>query len=86
MASKKWTDDEVKAEIREAVKIVNEDRERATYAQLHERYGKKDDDNSSDSGNGDGSKTPPRKEGDPESDLDKSEQKRSLFWGDQLNE
>jgi hypothetical protein len=86
MTNRKWTDDEVKAEIREAVRIVTEDREKATYATLHEKYGNKDAPNPDDSKDGDKSKSPPRKEGEPEPDLDRSKQKRSLFWGDQLNE
>lgn len=80
--AKKWTDEEVSAEIKEAVRIVNEDRERASYAQLHEKYGKSASDDSGgsgDSSNGDG-KAPPKKEGEAEPDLAKG--KRSLWWGE----
>jgi hypothetical protein len=83
VATKKWTDEEVQAEIQAAVKIVAEDREKAEYARLHERYGKapESDGDPGNSGDGDGSKAPPRKEGDPDPNLDPSP-KRSLWWGE----
>jgi len=82
--AKKWTDEEVQAEIREAVKIVSEDRERARYAQLHEKYGKGSGDGSgdSDSGNNGDGKTPPKKDGEPEPDLDGGGKRKSLWWGE----
>lgn len=88
MTAKKWTDEEVQAEIKNAVRIVTEDRERASYAQLHEKYGKEasGDPSGSDGGsNGDG-KTPPKKEGETESDLEGSGKKRSLWWGEMSDE
>jgi hypothetical protein len=70
---KEWTDEEVQAEIAEAVRIVNEDRERATYKSLHERYGKESTDPPG---------TPPKKEeGDPKPEGDKKKS-RSLYWGE----
>jgi hypothetical protein len=83
VATKKWTDEEVQAEIQAAVKIVAEDREKAEYARLHERYGKapEGDGGSGSSGDGDGSKAPPKKEGEPEPNLDGGK-KRSLWWGE----
>ena len=81
--AKKWTDEEVQEEIKNAVKIVQEDRERADYARLHERYGKapEGDSGSGDSSNGDGKKAPPTKEGETEPPVE-SGGKRSLWWGD----
>lgn len=79
---KKWTDEEVQQEIKDAVRIVNEDREKASYAQLHEKYGKpaSDDSGGSDGGSGSDDKTPPKKEGETDPDLGKS--KKSLWWGE----
>ena len=85
--AKKWTDDEVEAEIKRAVQIVSEDRERATYASLHEKYGKSgsgDPSGSGDDPNGDG-KDPKKGEGDPEPDLDAGK-RRSLWWGEVSDE
>lgn len=65
-----WTDDDVKAEIREAVRIVHEDRQRATYAELHERFGDKPRDP-------DDPKPPPK-----EPTLDDVKPKRSIWWGE----
>lgn len=78
--AKEWTDEEVQAEIREAVRIVNEDRERATYKQLHERYGQKD--GSKDKPE-DGKQPPPPKDdgGEPP-----AKKRRSLWWGDRLED
>ena len=76
MASKEWTDEEVQAEIKEAVRIVNEDRERATYAQLHERYGEKPKSDPKDG-------PPPPKNDDP---TPTEKKRRSLWWGDRLDD
>jgi len=76
MATKReWTDEEVQAEIAAAVKIVAEDKERAQYLALHERFGAKPDDSNQDPG-----KTPPPAKDDPKPD-DKPK-KRSLWWGE----
>jgi hypothetical protein len=72
MTRKEWTDDEVQAEIREAVRIVNEDRERATYKSLHERYGKESTDPPG---------TPPKKEGDADPP-EGNKKSKSLYWGE----
>jgi len=77
MPKREWTDDEVKAEIAAAVKIVAEDRERATYAELHGKYGAPV--NPEDKGDG---KTPP-----PAKDKeDDKPPKTSLWWGKQEGE
>lgn len=77
--AKEWTDEEVTAEIREAVRIVNEDRERATYAQLHERYGQKPPPEGDPK---DGKNTPP-----PKTDgTEPPKKRRSIWWGDRLDE
>lgn len=75
MARKEWTDEEVQAEIREAVRIVHEDRERQTYQQLHERYGQKP--SGSDKPE-DGKTPPPAKDdaGEP------PKKRRSIYWGE----
>jgi len=71
---REWTDDEVKAEIAAAVRIVAEDRERAEYTRLHEKY--KPDPDTDPAGNG---KTPPpKKDGD---DGEPPKPKRGLWWG-----
>lgn len=81
--ARKWTDEEVQKEIRDAVAIVAQDRERAQYLALHERYGSKDD-----SGKGDppkdGPTPPPAKDGDPPPEP--TEKKKSLWWGDALED
>ena len=75
MADKKeWTDDEVKAEIAAAIKIVNEDRERASYKSLHEKYG-------GEPPKPDGEKTPPKID-KPEGEGGKEPEKtKRIFWG-----
>jgi len=85
MPKKEWTDEEVKAEIAAAVKIVNDDREKAEYDRLHGKYGQSP---SGDSGNptGDGPAAPPKKEGEGESNVDPSAKKRGLWWGEALDE
>jgi hypothetical protein len=76
--AKEWTDEEVQAEIREAVRIVHEDRERATYQQLHERFGQKP----SPSGDPkDGKNPPPPKDG---GDQPPTQKRKSLWWGERL--
>lgn len=68
---KDWTDDEIKAAIKEAVDIVHEDRERAQYATLHERFGEKPPE-------GDGKNPPPpKKEEEPPPDPPAT---RSIWW------
>lgn len=79
MAKKEWTDEEVQAEIREAVRIVHEDRERATYQQLHERYGQKPPP----SGDPKDDKTPPPPKKDGE---EPPKKRRSIYWGERLEE
>lgn len=83
--ARKWTDEEVQAEIRAAVAIVTEDRERAQYAALHERFGKDPakDDPAKDPAK-DGPTPPPAKDGDPEPEP--TPVKRSLWWGDALGD
>lgn len=76
--TKKWTDEEVQAEIQAAVKIVAEDRERAEYARLHGKYGTESDNPNGDSGSDDG-KTPPKKEGETEPSVETG--RKSLWWG-----
>lgn len=68
---KSWTDDEVQAYLDEQVAIVRDDRDRAAYRTLHERFKDKPD------SQGDG-KTPPPDKGDPAP----GPKKRGLFWGD----
>ena len=79
--AREWTDEEVRAEIAEAVRIVREDQEKATYKSLHEKYGEKAEPPDGKKG---GKEPPPPKEdgGEP----DKPKGKRSLWWGDRLNE
>jgi hypothetical protein len=78
MMVRKWTDEEVQAEIKAAVAIVNEDRERATYQTLHERFGTNNDPGN-DSGNG-GPPAPPKKDAD--ADPEPTAPKKGLWWGD----
>lgn len=75
--AKEWTDDEVQAAIREAVRIVHEDRERATYKSLHERYGQdgKTDD-----------KTPPPPNNDDNQPPEPPKKKRTIWWPASDNE
>lgn len=74
MANKKeWTDEEVQAEIREAVRIVAEDREKETYAGLHSKYGPKE-------GDADPGKVPPPPKEKTE-DGEKPKRK-SMWWGE----
>lgn len=83
MTNRKWTDDEVKAEIAAAVKIVNEDRERAAYTSLHAKYGGSNPTND-DGGNPNRPPAPPAK--DPPDDDGGNAPKQSLWWGDRLND
>lgn len=80
--AKEWTDEEVQAEIREAVRIVNEDRERATYAELHSRYGTKPEGEGDEGGGdeGDGKTKPPPAKA-PKTKEEKTARK-SLWWGE----
>ena len=85
MANKVWTDEEVQNEIKAAVAIVNEDRERADYARLHGKYGQQD--------NGDGKegekqedKSPPAKQDQEDPKDQGKKQKRSIWWGDVSDE
>jgi hypothetical protein len=41
--AREWTDEEIRALIADSRKIVEEDREKAAYATLHEKYGAKPD-------------------------------------------
>lgn len=79
-----WTDDEIAAEIAKNVKIVAEDRERADYTRLHEKY-KQTPENTPP---GDGKAPPPPKAdgspGDPPAGPPKP--KRSLWWGEAIED
>lgn len=73
MGKKEWTDEDVQTAISEAVRIVSEDRDKATYAALHERFG--------------GSGEPPKESGGAppaKEPADPAEPKKgkSLWWGD----
>jgi len=72
--AKEWTDEEVQALISDSVKIVAEDRERAQYQALHERFGAKPEDSKDD-----GKTPPPKKDDKPE---DPKPKKKSLWWGE----
>lgn len=78
--ARKWTDEEVQAEIKAAVAMVAEDREKAQYLSLHKRYGQgvKDDPDK------DGPTPPPAKDGDPPPEP--TERRKSLWWGDALGD
>lgn len=78
--AKEWTDEEVQAEIRAAVEIVRADREKARYLELHGKYGQTPTDPPNPSG---GTDPPPPKNdgGDPP-----KKGRRSLWWGDRLDE
>jgi hypothetical protein len=78
--ARKWTDEEVQAEIKAAVAIVNEDRERATYQALHGKYGQEPPK----PGNPNDPTPPPPKPGDP--DPEPAPKKKSLWWGDALGD
>ena len=80
MPKREWTDEEVQEEIRNAVKIVAEDREKAQYLELHSRFGPKPDDPPADPG-----KTPPPAKDTPPKDDDKPK-RRSLWWGERTEE
>ena len=80
--ARKWTDEEVQAEIKAAVAIVTQDREKAQYLALHERYGSKDDPGKDPAK--DGPTPPPAKDGDPPPEP--TEKKKSLWWGDALGD
>jgi hypothetical protein len=80
---KQWTDEEVRAEIAAAVKIVREDRERAEYTRLHATYGASSGDNGNNQPNN-GPPAPPKKEEEGEGESIVA--KRSIWWGDSLNE
>lgn len=84
MANRKWTDDEVKAEIAAAVKIVNEDRERAAYNSLHAKYGGGKPSGNDDDSDPKGPPAPPAKDS-PDGDGEKPKRK-SLWWGDTLDD
>jgi hypothetical protein len=74
--AREWTDEEVKAEIAAAVKIVAEDREKATYANLHSKYGDKE---------GNPNSPPKKEEGAPPSP-ENMPKKKSLWWGESAEE
>ena len=78
--ARKWTDEEVQAEIRTAVAMVAEDRDRAHYKTLHERFG----DKPAGDPPKDGPTPPPAKDGDPTPEP--TEKKKSLWWGDALGD
>lgn len=73
--AKEWTDDEVQEEIRKAVAIVREDREKATYAELHSRYGQKPE---GEEGKEGGPTPPPKKDKTEET----SKKKKSIWWAE----
>jgi hypothetical protein len=72
--AKEWSDDEISAEIKRCHDIVREDRERAQYTTLHERFGKTETDTETEG------KPPPAKETGPEGDP--KPKKRSIWWGE----
>lgn len=74
MPKKEWTDEEIQQEIRDAVAIVQEDRERADYTRLHERFGQ-----SKEPTDPNAPKPPPAK--DPQ-DKPKPTGRRSIWWGE----
>lgn len=74
--AKEWTDDEVQEAIRDAVKIVAADKERAEYERLHGLYGQKQEENED---QGDGKTPPPKKD---KEDKTPPKGKRSLWWGE----
>jgi hypothetical protein len=70
-----WTDDDVRAAIKECHDIVREDRDRARYAELHGKYGTaKEDDESEDKPEGG---IPPAKTKE-----DSTPKSRSIWWGE----
>lgn len=68
------TDDEIRQLIKESRSIFEEDRERATYRSLHEKYGKETEDPSTKDG------APPKKE--EEGGKEGKPKSRSLWWGE----
>lgn len=73
--SKEWTDDEVRAEIAEAIKIVREDRfEQFVRSKIGPVGGNSEPTEP---------KAPPR--GEPK-DAPTDKKKRSLWWGEDLNQ
>lgn len=76
--AREWTDEEVQAEIREAVRIVQEDKDRAAYKQLHERFGQAptEPDNPKDNPG-----VPPQKDNNGEP---AKKGRKSLWWGNAL--
>jgi hypothetical protein len=73
--AKEWTDDEIKAEIKRCHDIVREDRERASYTSLHEKYGKPAYEGQTEVEGG----PPPRKDPPEKSEPKK---KRSIWFGE----
>jgi hypothetical protein len=88
MTSKKeWTDDEIRAEIKDAVRIVAEDREKARYLELHSRYGAKPEEGekteeTEETEDDGGTKPPPQKPPKEEG----TKKKRSLWWAESDDE
>lgn len=70
--AKEWTDEEVQKLISESVNIVREDRERASYKTLHEKYGNAEP--PAEPGEGD---PPP-----PKPEPNEPPKKRSIWWGE----
>lgn len=68
--AREWSDDDVRAEIAAAVKIVREDREKAEYQRLHGMYGAPEG-------------QPPVP---PEKEPPEPVKKRGIWWGEQLSE
>lgn len=71
MAGKDWTDEEIRAEIGAAVKMVAEDKEKIEYQRLHGKF--------STPPTKDGPQPPPEK--DPPTDPPEKK-KRSIWWGE----
>lgn len=73
MGKKEWTDEDVQAAIADAVRIVTEDRDKAAYLALHERF--KD---SGEPGKNPSGAPPPKDPADPA----EPHKTKSLWWGD----
>jgi hypothetical protein len=73
--AKEWTDEEIAAEIKRCHDIVREDKDRASYTTLHERFGKTETDTEEQTEGG-----PPPKKNTKEEGIPKK--KRSIWWGE----
>ena len=71
---KEWTDEDIQNEIKEAVRIVSEDRDRVRYNELHSRFG-----NAEPPKPGSGEAPPPKTE---DADPAEAKKSKSLWWGE----